>query len=135
VDQNIAQQHFTINVSHMYPLRGMSKHLSGTYCVEVDGEDIDSYLPYIGGVSGAIPYGGGKGLNFEGKIIGYESFYNESEQRYEINMVVDSGEDTLYYSISVYSNASAYVMVRSRIRDQISYSGEMDTRVKEEEKP
>ena len=50
---------FTIAVDWMKPLGGMARHVSSNYELKIDGDKVDSYLPYVGEAY-RLPYGGGK---------------------------------------------------------------------------
>jgi len=124
VADSIAQGHFKINTNYMIPLRGGSKHIGFDYYLKVNGTKIDSYLPYFGEVR-YVPYGGGKGLNFDGEISYFD--VNKGGDRYEIVISTTNEEDTYVYYITVFDNGSANINVRGRNRDSISYRGELNT--------
>ncbi len=108
----------------MYPQRGPAKNVTGTYSLEVKGDSLISYLPYFGRAY-MVPYGGGKGLNFT-EIIGnyYES--KNAKGQTEIAIEVTNEEDTYLYQLSVFDNGNATIDVRSKEREPITYSGEME---------
>jgi len=124
VADSLSEGHFKINVNWMMPLRGGAKNLSYGYYVKVDGNQLDSYLPYFGEVR-YVPYGGGKGLNFEDEISYYT--VNQASDRYEVVLSVTNEEDTYLYYITIFPNATASISVRGRNRDAINYRGELDT--------
>lgn len=66
-------------MDYMIPLRGGGKSVS-TYYIKVSADSLDSYLPYFGQAR-HIPYGGGKGLNFQEKIDTYSDTGATSERR------------------------------------------------------
>ena len=108
----------------MYPLRGQARMVSFGYSVEVRNDSLFSYLPYFGRAY-SVPYGGGKGLNFSAPIKSYqEREIKQGVRRIEIG--VANEEDTYLYSIEVFDSGNASVDVQSRLRDHISYTGEMD---------
>ena len=91
--------------------------------MKVNGDTVVSYLPFFGRAY-SVPYGGGKGLNFTGKVISYETSRNKKE--YNIKMGVDSDEDQYIYYIDVYENGRAVILVASKNRSNITFYGEMD---------
>ena len=117
-------EQFTILVDRMYPLRGSSKRISYGYTVEVRNDSLFSYLPYFGRAY-AIPYGGGKGLNFSAPINSYQEYQKKDNLRY-IEIGVTNEEDTYLYVIEVFGNGKAAIGVQPRQREHISYSGEME---------
>ena len=66
----VENRSYTIAVDWMKPLGGMPRHVTSSYELKVNGDQVDSYLPYVGEAY-RVPYGGGKGLNFKGKIDNY----------------------------------------------------------------
>ena len=66
VQASLDECKYTIDIDYMIPLRGGGKPVS-SYSLKVAGDTLDSHLPYIGEAR-TVPYGGGKGLNFQEKI-------------------------------------------------------------------
>lgn len=115
---------YKIAVDRMYPMRGGSRHVSFGYSVEVRNDTLISYLPYFGRAYN-VPYGGGKGLNYTAPIESYQEFMKRNGQRH-IEIGVSNEEDTYFYTISVFENGNSMVDVRSRQRERISYSGNIE---------
>ena len=63
---------YKIDIDYMTPMKGRSRALTTLYSLEVKNDSIFSYLPYVGEAYN-VPYGGGKGLNFQAPISQYES--------------------------------------------------------------
>ena len=123
VQENLEARHFTIAVDWMKPLGGMPRHVSSNYELKVNGDEIDSYLPYVGEAY-RLPYGGGKGLNFKGTIDNYTISYPTSN-RALIEFSVTNDEDTYYFRIDVFNNGKSIIDIIARDRDAISFDGEM----------
>ncbi len=119
----IEARKYTIAVDWMKPLGGMPRHVSSSYELKVDGDNVDSYLPYIGEAY-RLPYGGGKGLNFKGKINDYKMSKSTSN-RLVIEFNVTNDEDTYHYRIDMFTNGKAIIDVIAHDRDAISFDGEM----------
>ena len=119
----LEQGSYTIAVDWMKPLGGMPRHLSSDYRLKVNGEEVDSYLPYVGEAY-RLPYGGGKGLNFKGKITDYKVL-KPTSNRYIIEFDVNNNEDTYRYRIDMFTNGKAIIDVYGHDRDAISFDGEM----------
>lgn len=119
----LENRHYTIAVDWMKPLGGMPRHVSSTYELKVNGDEVDSYLPYVGEAY-RLPYGGGKGLNFKGKMEHYQMLQLTSN-RYVIEFDVTSDEDVFHYRIDMFNNGRAVIDVIARDRDAISFDGEM----------
>ena len=120
---SVEERQFTIAVDWMKPLRGMSKHLSYGYELKLNGDELDSYLPYVGEAQ-RLPYGGGKGLNFKANVYN-DSCVQSSGNCYLIEFDVTNDEDTFHYRIDLFSSGKALIDVWARDRDAISFQGEM----------
>ena len=123
VQEALDTRHYTIVVDWMKPLGGFARHVSSNYELTVNGDEIDCYLPYVGEAY-HLPYGGGKGLNFKGKIENYSMIYPTSN-RSHIEFTVINDEDSYLYRIDVFNNGKAYIDIVARDRDAISFDGEM----------
>ena len=123
VQECLDTRHYTIGVDWMKPLGGFPRQVSSNYELTVNGDEIDCYLPYIGEAY-RLPYGGGKGLNFKGKIENYSINYPTSNRSHiEFNVIND--EDSYLYRIDIFNNGKAYIDIVARDRDAISFDGEM----------
>ena len=121
VQKKLDERAFVIDVNYMIPRRGRSRSLTGGYAIAVNGETVDSHLPYAG-VAYNVPYGGGKVLTFKDKILEYHDSGLAGDSRTVI-FKTDNGEDTLVYSITVFGNGTATINVQCRNREAISYRG------------
>lgn len=123
VQEGLDTRHYTIAVDWMKPLGGMARHVTSNYELKVNGDEVDSYLPYVGEAY-RVPYGGGKGLNFKGKIENYTITYPTSN-RSHIEFMVNNGEDVYYFRIDVFNNGKSIIDIIAQERDAISFDGEM----------
>lgn len=123
VQEGLDTRHYKIAVDWMKPLGGMPRHVSSNYELEVNGDEIVSYLPYIGEAY-RLPLGGGKGLNFTGKIEKYSINYPTSN-RSHIEFNVTNDEDSYHFRIDVFNNGKSIIDIIARDRDAISFDGEM----------
>ena len=123
VQEGLDTRHYTIAVDWMKPLGGMARHVTSNYELKVNGDEVDSYLPYVGEAY-RLPYGGGKGLNFKGKIEDYTINYLTSN-RSHIEFRVTNDEDTYYFRIDVFNNGKSIIDIIAQERDAISFDGEM----------
>lgn len=124
----LQERNYQIAVNRMYPSRGASKSLSYGYSVEVRNDSLISYLPYFGRAYD-VPYGGGNGLNFSAPIRNYQESQPKSNLRH-IEIDVKNDEDIYLYTLDIFDNGSTDINVRSRQREPISFSGEMEFRQK-----
>lgn len=123
VEEKIQNRQFTISIDRMLPMRGAPRNIQG-YSLQLDGNRLISYLPYFG-VAYDAPYGGGKGLNFEADIMEYSDTMDKDG--HVIQLLVDNEEDVYLYSITIFDNGSSSVYVKGRKREQISFTGRLET--------
>jgi len=123
VQAALENRHYTIAIDWMKPLGGMPRHVSSTYELKINGDQVDSYLPYVGEAY-RVPYGGGKGLNFKGTVEHYQMVQTTSN-RYVIEFDVNNDEDIYHYRIDMFTNGKAVIDVIARDRDAISFDGEL----------
>lgn len=123
VQDGLDTRHYTIAVDWMKPLGGMARHVSSNFELKVNGDELDCYLPYVGEAY-RLPYGGGKGLNFKGKIQDYTIDYPTSN-RSHIEFMVNNVEDVYRFRIDVFNNGKCIIDVLAQDRDAISFDGEM----------
>ena len=128
VRQQINDMRFRIFVDMMHPTGYPARHLTSTYSLEVKGDTIISYLPYMGRAYN-VPYGGGKALNFEAKIANSE-VSKTRDDRYMIVLDVINDEDTYRYMIDTFDDGNSTIHVYARERESISFSGRMDIDLK-----
>ncbi len=123
VQERLDSRRYQVDINYMRPLRGGSRALTSPYSLTVNGDKVISYLPYFG-VAYDVPYGGGKALNFEGKILEYREAVRGDRRR--ILFTTSSGEDELLYQLDVFGNGKASLNVRSRNREAIDFDGFLD---------
>ena len=130
VTKCLDNKHFVIDVDMMNTRRMGSKMLTSDWSLEVKGDTLVSYLPYVGVAHEPI-FGEVKGLNFTAPFMSYEDRGFLKGVR-TIRFRVSSGEDMLEYTLEVTENGYASIDVISRAREGISFSGQMDENVKPE---
>lgn len=124
VKKALSERHYKVGISMMYPPRGKAVNVSPDYSLEVKGDTLISYLPYFGRAYN-VPYGGGKGLNFTAPISEYSSEKGRKGAT-QVTIKVTNEEDIYTYLLEIYDTGSTSVDVRSRERESIRYSGNME---------
>ena len=123
IQERLDARSFRLDVEFMLPRRGGQQALTSPYFVTVNDGRIISALPYVG-QAWDLPYGGGKGLNFEAPIDSYAE--ERSVNKRLIVIGTDNEEDYVVYRIEVYNNGKVDMSVRSQHREEISYRGHLD---------
>lgn len=122
ISQGLAERRFQVDVDRAYPQgRGRVIHLTSDYSVRVSGDTIVSYLPFFGRAY-SVPYGGGSGLNFTGRITSYSQRVSRSGERI-ITIGVESKEDVYVYTVSLFDDGNASVGVQPHQRSYIYFTG------------
>ena len=114
----IARKRWHIDITSMNTQRYGSRTVTSDFYLELRGDTLRSYLPYLGQVhmptmSPSI------GLNFEEPVLSYK----EGKQ---IDIRVRTREDSYHYVIEINDNGQAYIRVRSMKRDPISFDGTLE---------
>lgn len=126
VQQKLDARKYTIKVDFLNPTRGASRNVGGEgYSLTVDGDKVNSHLPYAG-VSTSVPYGGGKVLTFVDDIDEYKELQAKSDRRVFV-FTTDNDEDVVTFEVTVFDNGQADISVRSQNREQISFRGQLET--------
>ena len=122
VTEALKNRHFHINVSSMHPTRYSSRTVSYGFFLELKGDTLVSYLPYMGQVyqNAAV---NSEGLNFEAPIISYHESRPKKKMT-RIELEVRTKEDHYNYILEIYDTGTAYIRVRGQNRDSISFDGD-----------
>lgn len=124
VTKMLDERYYKIDIRTMHPFRYPSKQVTSTYSLEIHGDSIISYLPYLGRAY-RVPYGGGKALNFTALIDEYREGMVKDDLR-RIEIWTHNEEDNYLYVVEVFKTGSASINVSSQNREHIHYTGEID---------
>ena len=123
VRQGVENGNFKVDIDRMVPLRGGARHVDN-YSVKVENGHIVSHLPYFGR-AWDLPYGGGHGLTFEADIEESDIF-REPDGSYTVRLLIKTDEDTHVYTFQIYTNGSTSLLVQSKNREPINFSGNIN---------
>ena len=124
VNEALDKRNYKIDINMMYARRFGAKNVTSDWSLEVKGDTLVSYLPYVG-VAYEASFGSNSGLNFKAPISAYEDGGFSKGKRI-IHVRVKNEDDLLDYQLEVMDNGSTSIDVMSRKREGISYSGQMD---------
>ena len=122
VKEAIATKQLHIDIKSMNTMRYGSMMVTPDFFLELRGDTLRSYLPYLGQVHQAPMNSPAIGLNFEMPIQRY-SESRPKANRTQLDLDVKTQEDTYRYQIDVYDTGDAHIHVRSINRDPISFDG------------
>lgn len=125
VKERLDARSYKVDINFVRPNRGRARVISDPYSLTVNGDEVISYLPYFG-VAYQVPYGGGSGLNFKGKIHDYQELPPTGGHRTFVFTTENEERDVLNYRLEVFPNGKASLTVTSRNRDTIDYQGYLD---------
>lgn len=113
---------YTIEAYRAIPSGGRSVNLTrGDYALRIDGNTVNSHLPYFGRAYSA-PYGGGEGLIFDGTIENYTARQTRRGSM-DISFRVRTPEDTYDYKLDIFPDGSSTISVDSNNKRSITFYG------------
>jgi hypothetical protein len=128
VAEALEQRHIHIDITSMSTARYGTRMMSSGFFLEVKGDTLNSYLPYMGQVYQTSVFSTSQGLNFELPMLSYrQTRPKPSYTRLEI--AVKTQEDLYHYVIDVFDSGKAMIRVRGELRDPISFDGDCDVAV------
>jgi hypothetical protein len=120
----VENRRWHIDVTMMNSMRYGSRTVTPDFYLELRGDTLRSYLPYLGQAYQAPMMSPSQGLNFETRAKSIRVTQpKRSVSRIEMDLKTD--EDTFLYVIELYDTGKAYILVRSQHRDPISFDGEL----------
>ena len=123
----IAAKRWRIDVRMMNTMRYGSRTVSPDFYLELRGDKLHSYLPYLGQARVSPTLSPSIGLNFEEPVLSYKTSKPKSKKYTQIDIDVKTREDKYHYVIQLYDSGEATIRVRSLNRDAISFDGTLVT--------
>lgn len=102
-----------------------TRMMSSGFFLEVKGDTLNSYLPYMGQVYQSSIFSTSQGLNFELPMLSYRQTRPKPSYT-RLEMAVKTQEDLYHYVIDVFDSGKAMIRVRGELRDPISFDGDCD---------
>jgi len=124
VTEALTNRHLRINVRSMNPFRYASRTVSYGFFLEIKGDTLESYLPYMGQAYQAAAFSS-EGLNFEAPIVSYRETRAKKNMT-SIELDVKTREDNYHYTLEIHDTGTAYIRVRCQNRDSISFDGDCE---------
>ena len=124
VAEAVAKRQMHIDITSMNTMRYGSRTVTPDFFLELKGDTLRSYLPYLGQAYQAPMGSPSQGLNFDALIQAIREYHPKAHlSRLEID--VRTKEDVFLYVVELYDTGKADVYVRSQHRDPISFDGEL----------
>ena len=123
----IAERHWRIDINTMNTMRYGTRTVTPDFYLELRGDTLRSYLPYLGQAQVSTTLAPAIGLNFEEVVMRY--WLNKPKSKKYVQLYIDARtrEDTYHFVIDVYDDGRAFIRVRSQNRDPISFDGTLST--------
>ena len=122
----IAARQWHIDVSSMNTMRYGARMVTPDFYLELRGDTLRSYLPYLGQAYQSPTMSPSIGLNFEEPVLTYKESKPKSNKYTQIDIDVKTREDSYHYVIDIFDSGHASIRVRSMNRDPISFDGTME---------
>ena len=120
----LAKRQLRIEVRSMNTMRYGSRIVTRDFFLELRGDTLRSYLPYLGVAHQAPMASPSEGLNFETVMKSYHQS-NPKPDLARLEIEAKTKEDFFVYHIEVYYTGKAFISVQSQHRDPISFDGEV----------
>ncbi len=123
----IAAKQWRIAISMMNTMRYGSRTVTPDFYLELRGDTLHSYLPYLGQARVSSTISPSIGLNFEEPVLSYKTSIPKSKKYTQIDIDVRTREDKYHYVMEFYDTGKAIIRVRSLNSDPISFDGTLST--------
>ena len=127
VAKAIAAKRWRIDINSMNTMRYGARTVTPDFYLELRGDTLHSYLPYLGQAQVSPMLSPSIGLNFETQVLHYKQSMPKSKKYTQIDIDVRTREDSYHYMIQLYDTGGATIYVRSLNRDPISFDGNLVT--------
>ena len=121
----IDMKRWHIDIRTMNTMRYGSRMVTPDFFLELRGDTLRSYLPYLGQAYQSPTLSPAIGLNFEEPILRYKE--SRPKPKYtQLDIDVRTREDSYHYVIDIYDSGETTIRVRSQYRDPISFDGTLE---------
>jgi len=122
VEQAVTSRQLHIDIHSMSAMRYGSRTVTPDFFLELRGDTLRSYLPYLGQAHTSPTVSSSIGLNFKAPIKNFsERKLKAGKTQWELD--VKTQEDAHHFIIEVFDTGQAFISVRSQNRDPISFDG------------
>lgn len=124
VAEAVAKRQLHIDITSMNTMRYGARNVSLDFFLELRGDTLRSYLPYLGQAHQAPMLTPSQGLNFETAVQAFRESHPKPHLT-RLEMDVRTIEDFYLYVVELFDTGKAYIHVTSMHRDPISFDGEL----------
>ena len=123
VTEMTARRQWHINVTAMNTVRYGTRMVTPDFFLELRGDTLNSYLPYMGQIFVAPMETNERGLNFELPVRNFSASQPKPHLS-RMEMDVTSRTETFHYVVDIDDTGKAFIRVLSHNRDAISFDGD-----------
>lgn len=134
VARMLEKKEWHVDVTMMSSMRYGSHSVTPDFFLELRGDTLRSYLPYLGQSYQAPMYSQSGGLDFEKPLRTYKETHPK-EDLTKMEMDVKTEDDNFHFVVEVFDTGKTYIHVRSNHRDPISFDGNMNETVEVSKNP
>ena len=124
VVEAVAKRQMYIDITSMNTMRYGTRTVASDFFLELHGDSLRSYLPYLGQAYQAPMLSPAQGLNFDERIQNVKESHPKAKLS-QLEIDVRTQEDRYQYTIELHESGKAYIHVQSQHRDPISFDGEL----------
>lgn len=124
VAEAVENQQIHVAISWMNTLRYGAKSVTPDFYLELKGDTLNSYLPYMGQAYRPTMPSQSEGLNFEVPVQQVRKSHPKNN-RWQLEILARTNEDNYKYVVEIYDTGKATIHVSSTSRDPISFDGEL----------
>ena len=124
VAEAVENQQIRIGISWMNTLKYGSKSVTPDFFLELKGDTLNSYLPYMGQAYRPTMPSQSEGLNFEVPVQQVRKSHPKNN-RWQLEIMARTNEDNYKYLIDIFDTGKATIHVSCANRDPISFDGEL----------
>jgi len=124
VKQMLKDRNFVYHPTQANPMSGSTVQLDFSFSAKVQGDTLNSYMPYYGRAY-SVEYGSQKGpFDFTLPIKDYT--FKKDKNGFMVKFEVKNGQDNIKYNFNISENGYASLTVTSTNRQSISYYGTIE---------
>lgn len=134
ISDSIEAKTMQFTFDYVTPMRFPPHYLTTNYTVRLQGDSLESYLPYFGqAYRSNLANNDRSPLSFNGKADDIVIKHGKKND-FAVSFRTSNDTEQLEYSLRIFPNGKVTLNVNSSDRETISFEGQMDINTKEDEK-
>jgi len=117
-------KHFEFEPDNMTTGHGKFRHLDGGYFLQIDGDTLKTYLPYVGRAYNAPFNTSDAGFDFTSTDFSY-SVTEGKKKKYIVEAKTNDRMYNTEFTLTVYDDGTAYLRAYSSDKEAVSFNGSL----------